>query len=108
MVIFIAKARLSPANKLKARFTIETLKLNRDYLVQARQSAFASYTNSLALYVIEKNKPEIDKQALGRKKAELDTGHHRTVWFEIKRQHHKFDQIAADFQAAPELLSICH
>jgi hypothetical protein len=90
-------------NKKKAGYTIETLDLNRDYLVDARKEAYQSYLDALTVYVALKSSGA-STQALLDKKVEIQTRQHPTVWHEMKRQHSFHPQLLDLFQQANELI----
>ena len=87
----------------RANRTIDLLGLNdRDYLVAARKTAFASYCDLLSGYLREDD-PE-------RRRVRLEAirgSGHPTVWWEMKRQRTKWKVLEELFQdATPELLRV--
>lgn len=101
---FIPKPRISDLNKKRAKYTIDILKLNsRDFLVEARKEAFHTYSDSLRVYVSEKENGKTRAELLKRRK-EMESRQHPTVWAEMKRQRNRYDDINNLFQFAPELL----
>jgi len=95
---------LSPDETLRAEYTLQVLRLNdRDYLVQARRTAFGTYRARLHEYVTEKQNG-VPKLVLERRKTELLKVNHQTVWREMQRQQASYAPLAALFAAAPEAL----
>ena len=85
----------------RARYTIEVLGLNRrDYLVEARRTAFASYRALLDTYGREHD-PE--RRLVGMRA--IRGNGHPTVWWEMKRQQ-RWEELAALFAHAPEFLDL--
>jgi uncharacterized protein (TIGR02646 family) len=103
--IFVPREELDSANWLRAMYTIEVLRLNdRDYLVDARRTAFGTYRARFGEYVNEK--------AAGAAQADLDLHRdellkvgHQTVWREMQRQHASYPVLAKLFHSAPEALN---
>lgn len=101
---FLPLQGLSAADVLRASHTIEVLRLNRDYLVEARRTAFGTYRARLSEYVGDK--------ASGAAQSTLDLRHdelvkvgHQTVWREMQRQHENYKALSDLFAAAPEALA---
>ncbi len=95
---------LTEIEALRAGYTIEVLRLNaRDYLVEARRTAFGNYRARLVEYAGEKqtgaSQPDLD-----RRRDELLKVGHQTVWREMQRQHSLYPLLATLFAAAPEAL----
>lgn len=90
------------ANK-RAIYTIKTLKLNRDLLLQARFEAYGDYKARLAYYISSRNNgepaPKLEKMKHG-----ILSKQHPTVWAEMKRQQDKIPELKALFDQAPEAL----
>ncbi|HIF9467387.1 TPA: HNH endonuclease [Photobacterium damselae] len=102
---FIPKPGISSTDKLRAKYTIDTLCLNsRDFLVAARKEAYNTYTDSLKVYVSEKGN-NATVQSLAKRKLEIESRQHPTVWAEIKRQKDRDVEISNLFERAPELLT---
>ena len=96
---------LSPAEKLRAEYTIEVLRLNaRDYLVDARRTAFGTYRARLVEYVGEKQ-AGASQTDLQRRRDELLKVGHQTVWREMQRQQALYPPLEHLFAAAPEALA---
>ncbi|MGY0216756.1 hypothetical protein ACWJJH_05135 [Endozoicomonadaceae bacterium StTr2] len=101
---FLPKPRISARDRERAKYTINILRLNsRDFLLAARKEAFHSYYDALRVYVLDKKsgKSEAD---LAKKKNEINSRQHPTVWAEMKRQHSLHPEINTLFSDAPELL----
>lgn len=98
----LPKFGLNPVEKDRTDFTIETLKLNRDPLPDARKNAFGGYYSRLLAYRSERE--------AGASAAELDwmrldllATPHPTVWEEMKRQAHAISEIGSILGAVPEV-----
>ena len=93
---------VSEIHQERAAFTIETLKLNRDVLRQARSTAFGSYRARLLEYVSRR------EHVAAKEIADLVDGlramPHPTVWAEMKRQHAWMPELETLFAEAPEAL----
>jgi uncharacterized protein (TIGR02646 family) len=88
---------------LRAKWTEKVLRLNRDFLAEARQNVYRSYRDSLAQYVHEKQSG-VEQSELDRRRNDLYSSHHPTVWREMIRSRAEYPAINAWFEAAPELL----
>ena len=85
----------------RASYTIDVLGLNRrDYLVEARKTAFASYRALLDTYGREHD-PQ--RRAVGMRA--IRNSNHPTVWWEMKRQQ-QWEELADLFAHAPEFLDL--
>jgi uncharacterized protein (TIGR02646 family) len=92
------------AGHQRARQTIDVLGLNdREFLPEARESAFRGYLSLLSLYVECRDavNPCQDPTLLVRA---LRRYHHATVWAEMKRQRNQLPQLQTLFAQAPEAL----
>lgn len=87
----------------RADFTIETLNLNRDLLLEARLNAFGGYRARLSEY---RNRRDAAAGAaeLEALRNDLLATPHPTVWEEMKRQASDIPPIEALFAAVPEAL----
>lgn len=101
---FIAMPGLNQRDRLRANYTCDTLKLNRDILVQARREAYGSYRARLREYVEDKRHavPQIE---LDNMRIAIQRAQHPTVWREMKRQHARIKQLNVLFDQAPEALN---
>ncbi len=102
----LARDGLPNIDRERTDFTIETLKLNRDVLLQARATAFVSYRARLHEYVSmrEVASAEDATEEMGRLVDSLKAMPHATVWAEMKRQHPFVPDLEALFAKAPEAL----
>jgi uncharacterized protein (TIGR02646 family) len=100
---FTPALRLNARDKLRAEYTIEVLRLNRDYLIDARRTAFGSYRARLEQYIQHQRAGAAVAQ-LQQFADELGRVHHRTVWKEMQRQQAMHPALANLFASAPEAL----
>ena len=98
----LARDDLPDIDRERTEFTIETLKLNRDVLLQARATAFASYRARLHEYVSRREVTGAEE--LGGLVDNLKTMPHVTVWAEMKRQRLFLPDLEELFSRAPEAL----
>lgn len=85
----------------RAEFTIETLDLNRDVLIEARRNAFSGYRARLFEYGMRK----VLGDDLSAFRAEFLSSAHPTIWEEIKRQGAGLGQnIPGLLDANPEVM----
>ena len=98
----LARDDLPDIDRERTEFTIETLKLNRDVLLQARATAFGSYHARLHEYVGRREVATAEE--LGRLADNLKTMPHVTVWAEMQRQHLFLPNLDELFSRAPEAL----
>lgn len=98
----LARDDVPDIDRERAEFTIETLKLNRDVLLQARATAFGSYRARLHEYVNKRDAATADD--LGRLVDSFKAMPHVTVWAEMKRQHSSLQDLDELFAMAPEAL----
>lgn len=101
---FVATATKGSRAYERARYTIETLKLNRDLLVEARKQAFKDYEALLKHYVTAKRGGE-GQEALDELRRTIIRRQHPTVWREMQRQHDKHVNLGSLFRDAAEALS---
>ena len=88
----------------RAEYTIEILRLNeRDYLVEARGTAYTGYLDRLEQYVAKKE-DGANVRELARRRRALQRESHPTVWEEMKRQRAHIPRLDVLFNAAPEAL----
>ncbi|MFA6433004.1 MAG: hypothetical protein WCV82_04330 [Candidatus Paceibacterota bacterium] len=96
---------VSETDRIRAGYTIRVLRLNaRDYLVDARRTAFGTYRARLREYIEEKREGATQAQ-LDRRRNELLKVGHRTVWREMQRQHANYQPLATLFADASEALA---
>jgi uncharacterized protein (TIGR02646 family) len=102
---FLPVNGLSRTERLRAEYTIRVLRLNdRDYLVEARRTAFGTYRARMVEYVTEKNNGATQVE-LNRRRDELLKVGHQTVWREMQRQQADYPALATLFNTAPEALA---
>lgn len=101
---FVATATKGSRAYERAHYTIETLKLNRDLLVEARKQAFKDYVALLKHYVSAKRGGE-GPEALDDLRCTIVRRQHPTVWREMQRQHDKHAGLSSLFRDAAEALS---
>lgn len=108
--IFRVTARPNSLDYLKARYTLDLLKLNgveKDYLIESRKGAYERYKSHIARYVSDKKAEENTSLKI---KNIIRKESHPTVWVEIKRQYQNGKLIKIDskfcqyFAEAPEAL----
>ncbi|MEQ8964821.1 MAG: hypothetical protein RID91_03255 [Azospirillaceae bacterium] len=85
----------------RAEFTIDTLNLNRDLLLEARRNAFGGYRARLVEYRARRDAGADAAELDALRDGLLDTPH-PTIWEELKRQASDIPVIDALFAAAPE------
>ena len=102
---FTSIADPDSVDETRADYTIEILRLNeRDYLIDARFSAFSSFHSRLYEYVDRKNNGA-SQDELDLKQEGIRRSPHPTVWAEMKRQRNAYPQLSELFDAAPEALA---
>ena len=102
---FIPALELSAVNQLRAKFTIEVLRLNkREMLIKARKKAYENYRARLIEY--SKQKEEGTNQIELNKLIEaIKDENHQTVWFEMKRFQSLIPELKDIFLKIPEALN---
>ena len=86
----------------RASYTIEVLRLNdREYLVKARKTAFENYCALLERYGRER-----DPRRRCVVMRAIRDNNHPTVWWEMKRQQQRCEELADLFAHAPEFLKL--
>ena len=98
--VVLARDDIPEIDRERAEFTIETLKLNRDVLLEARANAFGTYRARLYEYVGKRE--QATKQDL---LDDLKTTPHPGVWAAMKRQHAFIPDLDELFMQAPEALN---
>jgi len=100
----LERTDLDHASLQRARFTIELLGLNRDYLLRARAEAFDNYSARLHQYVAYKNEG-VSNDVLTLLSQRIKEMNHPAIWYEIKRSGHaQAQELGPLLAAAPELL----
>lgn len=101
---FIAHPSSSAQDKQRARYTIDTLELNRDILLEARKEAYGNYRARLKEYIFERDNGT-SQNKLKSLIASLIHLNHPTVWYEMKRQKQLMPELKTLFEQAPEALN---
>jgi uncharacterized protein (TIGR02646 family) len=83
----------------RAEYTIDVLKLNKDFLVESRATAFEAYVSHLdrARRLVTSNERKIVRDAIRNTP-------HPTVWAEMKRQRNRYAKLDSYFNAVPAAL----
>ncbi len=100
--VVVPRGGVDDLHQQKAGFTIETLKLNRDVLLAARQTAYNSYRSGLFEYV--RQSPDAPTDELAALIQHVRTMPHPTVWAEMKRQRTSVADLDDLFRQAPEAM----
>lgn len=104
--MFLVREGLSEADRRRADYTLEILRLNtRSVLAEARRLAFGTYRARLKEYIGAKAAVadgEADPSEPARLRDELLRLNHHTVWVEMVVQAADDDEIARLFDQAPE------
>lgn len=102
---FVPSARAGTAEYERAKYTIDTLRLNsRDFLPKSRRAAYLDYRAHLVQYRTAKQGGGTTDDLL-RLAAEIRSRQHPTVWFEMKRQGARLPDLAPLFADVPEALA---
>ena len=102
---FAPRSGISEIDRLRTNYTIDVLRLNaRDYLVDARRTAFGNFRARLSEYVHDKQ-DGMSQSDLDRRRDELLAVSHQTVWREIQRQQQNYTPLRELFDQAPEALT---
>ncbi|HWO19161.1 MAG TPA: hypothetical protein VNO30_10300 [Kofleriaceae bacterium] len=102
---FVERAAPGTLDHERARYTIDTLGLNkREYLPLARRAAYRDYRAHLSQYLAVRSSGG-DEAELQRLETEIRTRQHPTVWSEMRRQHANIPILAPLFAAVPEALT---
>ena len=99
--IFLPREDLTVIDELRAQYTIEVLKLNRDVLLEARREAYGAYRARLLEYRDLRDGGAEDTK-LGLLTDAVMSSSHPTVWREMQRQHTHIDELRDLFSAVPE------
>lgn len=102
---FNVRSGLSPADRLRAEYTRDVLRLNeRDYLVEARRSFYTTYRARLNEYIQHRDHGAPQSELEAHISALKRVGH-PTVWREMQRQRTLIPELADLFSQAPEALA---
>lgn len=86
----------------RAKFTIDTLRLNKEVLVRSRQNAYSGFVDRMDIYIQRKIAGD-GQDALSSRLIELRRAPHQTVRFEMARQLHMLGLTAGIDTDHPEL-----
>jgi uncharacterized protein (TIGR02646 family) len=95
---------ISAAAELRAKYTRDTLELNRDMLKKARGNAYGSYRARLREYIQERD-TGTELFQLSQLVKSLKNLEHPTVWREMQRQYRAIPELKGLFEQAPEALN---
>jgi uncharacterized protein (TIGR02646 family) len=99
---FEPRRELSDLGRLRATYTSDLLKLNRDLLTSIRRARFVAYCSMLETYAARRQEGrDADAQRCVDAIRRTD---HKSVWLEMKRQHQELRFLTPLFAAAPEAL----
>jgi uncharacterized protein (TIGR02646 family) len=87
----------------RARWTIQILGLNRDFLVAARENAYSGYRARVQEYIDRRDGGGSAADLRGLRAALLRSPH-PTVWAEMQRQHAQIAELTPLFAQAPEAI----
>lgn len=102
--LFLPRPNADARADLRAKYTIETLRLNRDLLLVAREEAYGSYRARLSEYIQFRDSGAPQDSLVLLISALRNMGH-PTVWWEMKRQRDLIDELHYLFATAPEALN---
>ena len=101
---FLSREGVGREDEMRANYTITVLQLNRDVLTESRRRAYGDYRARLYEYRVRRaaGTPESELRPL---KDGLLTSAHPTVWWEMRRQQARIDELRRLFSDVPEALS---
>ncbi len=102
--VFLPRMDLSEIDEQRAHYTIDTLKLNRDVLLEARREAYGAYRARLFEYR-QRRDDGASGTALRILSDAIMTSAHPTVWREMQRQRSLVGELRDLFSDVPEALS---
>lgn len=102
--VFLPRDGLSQIDKIRAQYSIDVLKLNRDVLLKARCDAYNSYRARLFEYRGIRD-AGANQDELRNLRTAIKTSTHPTVWHEMQRQHDLIGELQTLFQDVPEALT---
>jgi len=97
------KTGLNPDDNRRAKYTRDTLDLNRDFLLRARRNALISTFATFEKYAALKSEGAPNSELLSRIDT-IRTMVHRTVWKEMIRQRHQIPKLNELFASNTEAL----
>ena len=101
---FLPRDGLSEVDEMRADYSIDVLKLNRDVLVEARREAYGSFRARLFEYRGIRDSGA-SMAELGNLRDAIMTMAHPTVWHEMQRQQSVIDDLQTLFLDVPEALT---
>ena len=102
--MFLPREGLPDVDELRADYTIDVLKLNREVLLVARREAYGAYRARLHEYRGRRDDGGSEAE-LGLLRDAIRTSAHPTVWREMQRQREHLDELHALFEEVPEALT---
>lgn len=90
----------SDFQRVKAKYTIKTLNLNRGALINSREKAYNNFRAKLKEYISETGNIEAQIRLI----ADIKDDNHQAVWYEMKRSREYIPELNALFTQAPEAL----
>lgn len=102
--LFLPRDGLSQVDELRAEYSIDVLKLNRDVLLEARREAYSAYRARLFEYRGIRD-DGASQNELQRLRNAIMSSAHPTVWREMQRQHSIIIDLQSLFQDVPEALT---
>ncbi|WP_204138402.1 HNH endonuclease [Halomicronema sp. CCY15110] len=102
---YLPKHGLSPRgiDYQRADYTINTLGLNRDFLVEGRRNAALDF--KARLYEYRQEKPNLSPQKLAQFQQDFQQHTYPSVWAHMKAQHQSIPVLNNFFQQFPEIHS---
>ena len=102
--VFLPRDNLSRIDEMRAIYSIQVLKLNRDVLLAARREAYSSYRARLSEYREVRDNGACQSE-LRHLRVAITTSAHPTVWREMQRQQSLVDGLHDLFRDVPEALT---
>ena len=102
--MFLPRKCLPEVDELRAEYTINVLKLNREVLRAARREAYGTYRARLYEYR-DRRDDGANEAALGHLRDAIRTSAHPTVWREMQRQREFIGELRTLFEEVPEALT---
>ena len=102
--MFLSRENLPEVDELRAEYTIDVLKLNREVLRAARREAYGTYRARLYEYR-DRRDDGANEADLGHLRDAIRTSAHPTVWREMQRQREFIGELRTLFEEVPEALT---
>ena len=102
--MFLPRKCLPEVDELRAEYTIDVLKLNREVLRAARREAYSAYRARLSEYRVLRD-DGANETDLGLLRDAIRTSAHPTVWREMQRQREFIGELRTLFEEVPEALT---